>query len=103
MQPSLGRVVAMLLAGVREYGRDRVLSTLPVAVPSVFNVIAVVVMQDKPGPLQLVEGARRFTELISVKRMHDATMGSCCIRLPSAAQAMPDGPSRLGLTIVAPF
>jgi len=59
---------------MREYRRNRVLWTLLVAVPAVFIVMAVMVTPDMPGPLQLVEGTRRFTALVSERRMHAATM-----------------------------
>jgi len=59
---------------MREYRRNRVLWSLLVAVPAVFIVMAIMVTPDTPGPLQLVEGTRRFTALVSERRMHAATM-----------------------------
>ena len=69
-----GRVVAVLRAGMREYRRNRVLWALLVGVPAVFIGLAIAVTVDEPGPVALVDGARRFTAMLSQRRMHAATM-----------------------------
>jgi hypothetical protein len=61
-------------AGLRDYLRDRVLWVLLVGVPAVFIGLAVLVTVDEPGPVELVEGARRYTQMLSERRMHAATM-----------------------------
>ena len=68
------RVTAVLLAGMREYRRNRVLWVLLLAVPALFIGMAVLVTVDEPGPIALVEGARHFTASLSLRRMHAATM-----------------------------
>ena len=59
---------------MREYRRNRVLWVLLVAVPAIFIGLAIVVTVDEPGPVSLVDGARRFTAMLSQRRMHAATM-----------------------------
>lgn len=71
---ALGRVVAVLRAGMREYRRNRVLWALLVGVPAVFIGLAILVTIDEPGPVALVDGARRYTAMLSQRRMHAATM-----------------------------
>lgn len=68
------RVVAGLVAGVRDYRRNRVLWSLLVIVPAIFIGLAIAVTPDTPGPVALVDGARRFTGILSERRMHAATM-----------------------------
>jgi hypothetical protein len=70
----LVRPTAVLRAGMREYRRNRVLWVLLVAVPAVFIGMAISVTVDMPGPIDLVEGGRQFTALLSERRMHAATM-----------------------------
>ena len=67
-------MAAVLLAGLREYRRNRVLWALLIAVPAVFIGLAIMVTVDTPGPITLVEGTRHFTALLSERRMHAATM-----------------------------
>ena len=71
---ALGRVVAVLRAGMREYRRNRVLWALLVGVPAIFIGLAILVTVDEPGPVALVDGARRYTAMLSQRRMHAATM-----------------------------
>jgi len=47
---------------------------LLVVVPAVFIVMAVAVTPDKLGPVGLVDGGRRFTAMLSMRRVHAATM-----------------------------
>ncbi len=68
------RLRAVLLAGLREYRRNRVLWALLIVVPAVFIGMTIMVTVDKPGTISLVEGARRFTAVLSERRMHAATM-----------------------------
>jgi len=68
------RIGAVLRAGVREYRRNRVLWVLLVVVPAVFIAMAVAVTPDKLGPVILVDGGRRFTAMLSMRRVHAATM-----------------------------
>lgn len=68
------RVAAALRAGMREYRRNRVLWALLIVVPVVFIVLAIAVTPDTPGSVALVDGARRFTAMLSERRMHAATM-----------------------------
>jgi hypothetical protein len=72
--PAAARLAAALLAGVREYRRNRVLWILLLVVPVVFIVLAVAVTPDDPGQVALVDGARHFTATLSERRMHAATM-----------------------------
>ncbi|MBI4932941.1 MAG: ABC transporter permease [Actinobacteria bacterium] len=69
-----GRLVAVMRGGSREYRRNRVLWMLLVAVPAVFIGMAVMVTVDRPGPISLVDGGRRFVALLSERRIHAATM-----------------------------
>lgn len=68
------RLGAMLRAGMREYRRNRVLWVLLVVVPAVFIAMAVAVTPDKLGPVVLQDGGRRFTDMLSMRRVHAATM-----------------------------
>jgi hypothetical protein len=68
------RLAAALRAGMREYRRNRVLWILLLAVPAVFIVLAIAVTPDNPAPVALVDGSRRFTAMLSERRMHAATM-----------------------------
>ena len=68
------RLSAALLAGMREYRRNRVLWVLLIAVPAVFIGLAIAVTPDKLAPVALVDGARHFTGMLSERRMHAATM-----------------------------
>jgi len=65
---------AAVRAGLRDYRRNRVLWALLVGVPAVFIGLAIAVTVDKPGPVDLVDGARRYTAMLSERRMHAATM-----------------------------
>ncbi|MFP5318869.1 MAG: ABC transporter permease [Acidimicrobiia bacterium] len=65
---------AVLRAGMRDYRRNRVLWALLVGVPAIFIGLAIIVTVDTPGPVDLVEGADRFTAMLSQRRMHAATM-----------------------------
>src|SRR3546814_5902622 len=64
----------ILRAGLRDYLRNRVLWALLVGVPAIFVGLAILVTVDEPGPVDLVDGARRYTEMLSERRMHAATM-----------------------------
>lgn len=68
------RLGAVLRAGMREYRRNRVLWVLLVVVPAVFIAMAVAVTPDKLGPVVLVDEGRRFTAMLSMRRVHAATM-----------------------------
>ena len=68
------RLGAVLRADMREYRRNRVLWALLVVVPAIFIVMAVAVTPDKLGPVVLVDGGRRFTAMLSMRRVHAATM-----------------------------
>jgi len=59
---------------MREYRRNRVLWILLLVVPIVFIVLAVAVTPDNLGAVALVDGPRRFTAMLSERRMHAATM-----------------------------
>ena len=72
--PVSARLMAVLMGGMREYRRNRVLWAILVVVPAVFIAMAVLVTVDKPGPVAVVEGARHFTAYLSERRMHAATM-----------------------------
>lgn len=61
-------------AALRDYRRNRVLWALLVGVPAIFIGLAILVTVDEPGPIELVDGARRYTALLSQRRMHAATM-----------------------------
>jgi len=65
---------AAVRAGLRDYLRNRVLWALLVGVPAIFIGLAVLVTVDEPGPVDLVDGPRRYTEMLSERRMHAATM-----------------------------
>lgn len=65
---------AVLRAGMRDYRRNRVLWALLIAVPVIFIGLAITVTVDTPGPVDLVDGPRRFTAVLSQRRMHAATM-----------------------------
>jgi len=68
------RLGAVLRAGMREYRRNRVLWVLLAVVPAVFIAMAVAVTPDTLGPVVLVDGGRRFTAMLSMRRVHAATM-----------------------------
>jgi len=68
------RLGAVLRAGVREYRRNRVLWVLLVVIPAVFIAMAVAVTPDKLGPVVVVDGGRRLTAMLSMRRVHAATM-----------------------------
>ncbi len=68
------RIKAVLLAGSREYRRNRVLWVLLVVVPAIFVGLAIAVTIDEPGRIDLVEGGRHFATMLSERRMHAATM-----------------------------
>ena len=72
--PVRTRVLAVSRAGMREHRRNRVLWALLVAVPTVFIGMAIMVTVDVPGPISLFDGGRRFTGLLSERRIHAATM-----------------------------
>ena len=65
---------AAVRAGLRDYRRNRVLWALLIAVPAIFIGLAILVTIDEPGPVELVDGTRRYTALLSERRMHAATM-----------------------------
>jgi hypothetical protein len=77
--PTMARLGAVLRAGMREYRRNRVLWVLLVVVPVVFIAMAVAVTPDKLGPVSLVDGAGRFTAMLSMRRVHGATMAPIAI------------------------
>lgn len=72
--PLRTRLIAVLLAGMREHRRNRVLWGLLVVVPAVFIGMAIMVTLDVPGPIELVDGGRHFTAFLSERRIHAATM-----------------------------
>ena len=72
--PATTRVGAVLRGGMREYRRNPVLWALLMVVPAIFIGLAIAVTVDRPGPVDLVEGSRRFTAMLSERRMHAATM-----------------------------
>ena len=65
---------AAVRAGLRDYRRNRVLWALLVGVPAIFIGLAILVTVDEPGPVDLIDGGRRYTEMLSERRMHAATM-----------------------------
>ena len=65
---------AAVRAGLRDYRRNRVLWSLLVGVPAIFIGLAILTTVDKPGPVDLVDGTRRYTAMLSERRMHAATM-----------------------------
>lgn len=67
---------AAIRGSLRDYRRNRVLWALLVVVPAIFIGLAIAVTVDEPGPVDIVEGARRSTALLSQRRMHAATMAS---------------------------
>ncbi|HVT78623.1 MAG TPA: hypothetical protein VHD87_16405, partial [Acidimicrobiales bacterium] len=71
---SRARLGAVLLAGLREYRRNRVLWVLLVVIPALFIGLAVLQTVKTPGPIGLVEGGRHFTAFLSERRVHAATM-----------------------------
>ena len=71
---TLERVRAGIRAGSREYRRNRVLWGVLVVVPVVFIALAIAVTPTVPGPVTLVNGASSYTEMISMRRIHAATM-----------------------------
>lgn len=71
---AMTRIKAVLLAGSREYRRNRVLWVLLVVVPAIFVGLAIAVTIDEPGRIDLVEGGRHFATMLSERRMHAATM-----------------------------
>ncbi|QGG94182.1 ABC transporter permease [Actinomarinicola tropica] len=74
-RPRAGKPLgAAVRAGVRDYRRNRVLWALLVGVPAVFIGLAILVTVDTPGPVEVVEGGRRYTAMLSERRMHAATM-----------------------------
>ncbi len=68
------RVRAGIRAGSREYRRNRVLWAVLVVVPVVFIALAISVTPTVPGPIALVNGGKPYTEMISMRRIHAATM-----------------------------
>lgn len=68
------RLRAVVRAGLRDHRRNRVLWVLLVTIPALFIGLAVLTTVDMPGPVDVVEGGRRFTLLLSERRMHAATM-----------------------------
>ncbi len=72
--PGRVRLIAMLHAGMLEQCRNRVLWALLVIVPALFIGMAIMVTLDVPGPITLVDSGRRFTALLSERRIHAATM-----------------------------
>src|SRR3546814_7191763 len=72
----------ILRAGLRDYLRNRVLWALLVGVPAIFVGLAILVTVDEPGPVDLVDGARRYTEMLSERRMHrseERRVGKECV------------------------
>lgn len=65
---------AAVRAGLRDYRRNRVLWTLLLGVPAIFIGLAILTTIDQPGPVDLVDGGRRYTAMLSERRMHAATM-----------------------------
>ncbi len=68
------RLAAGLRAGLREHRRNVVLWVVLVVVPVVFIALAIAVTPDTLGPVTLVEGSRRYPEMVSMRRAHAATM-----------------------------
>ena len=67
---------AGLLAALREYRRDRVLWVLLVAVPVLFVGLAAAQTPTKPMPVGLLDGARHFSTMISLRHIHAGEMAS---------------------------
>ena len=65
---------AAIRAALRDYRRNRVLWALLVGVPAIFIGLAILVTVDQPGPVALIDDGRRYTEMLSERRMHAATM-----------------------------
>jgi hypothetical protein len=73
---AMTRLGAGLRAAIRDYGRNRVLWVLLIAVPVVFIGLAAAETPTKLMPVALVAGARQFTALISLRHVHAAEMAS---------------------------
>jgi hypothetical protein len=67
---------AGLWAAVREYRRDRVLWALLLVVPVTFVALAAAQTPTKPMPVALINGARHFTTMISLRHIHAGEMAS---------------------------
>jgi hypothetical protein len=68
------RLAAGLRAGIQKHRRNVVLWAVLVVVPVVFIALAIAVTPDTPGPVTLVDGTRRYPEMVSMRRAHAATM-----------------------------
>jgi hypothetical protein len=67
---------ASLWAAVRDYRRNRVLWALLLGVPALFVALAVAETPTTPMPVALVDGARQFTTLISLRHIHAGEMAA---------------------------
>jgi len=65
-----------LWAAVREYRRDRVLWVLLVVVPVTFVALAAAQTPTKAMPVALINGARHFTAMLSLRYIHAGEMAS---------------------------
>ncbi len=72
---------AGLLAAAREYRRNRVLWALLVIVPVSFIGLAAAQTPPTPMPVSLVDGARQFTTMLSLRHIHAAEMASIATAL----------------------
>ena len=67
---------AGLWAAMREYRRDRVLWALLIVVPVFFVALAAAQTPTKAMPVALINGARHFTAMISLRHIHAGEMAS---------------------------
>jgi hypothetical protein len=72
---------AALWASARDNPRNRVLWALIVLVPAFFVALAAAQTPTTPMPVALVEGARHFTQIISLRHIHAAEMASVATAL----------------------
>jgi hypothetical protein len=70
------KTAAGLWAALREYRRDRVLWALLIVVPVFFVALAAAQTPTKPMPVALLDGARHFTTMISLRHIHAGEMAS---------------------------
>jgi len=75
------RLVAASRAAVRDYGRNRVLWVLLIAVPILFIALAAEETPTMAIPVALAHGARQVTAMISMRQVHAAEMASVATAL----------------------
>ena len=97
------RTRAGLWAGVRDYRRDRVLWALMVVVPLMFIATAAAQTPARPTPVALIDGARHFTDILSLRHIHAGEMASIATALLAGIAGLfvvtgsADGDRRLAL------